>query len=174
MERSVREGASLEVSSFCNVQLPTTLFSSVIKTEYGWIVIKEMDKTIDDNIVWPWGSVQGALHDNVFTCLKVGLTAWTACGGVGEESLAVFTNRGMAVMSANSWARIKPTALSQRWQRELDGSSCCIMPYLCTRLSIYCCLSLRVTVASVLSHLVVRTWCFWKIKEKKIEKKNEY
>ena len=27
------------------------------------------------------------------------------------------------------------------------------------------------TVASVSSHLVVRTWRFWKIKEKKIEKK---
>jgi len=30
---------------------------------------------------------------------------------------------------------------------------------------------MRVTIASVSSHLVVRTWCFWKIKEKKIEKK---
>jgi len=30
---------------------------------------------------------------------------------------------------------------------------------------------MHVTVASVLSHLVVRTQCFWKIKEKKIEKK---
>jgi len=27
-----------------------------------------------------------------------------------------------------------------------------------------------VTVASVSSHLVIRTWRFWKIKEKKIEK----
>ena len=30
---------------------------------------------------------------------------------------------------------------------------------------------MRVTIASVSSHLVVRTWHFWKIKEKKIEKK---
>ena len=29
---------------------------------------------------------------------------------------------------------------------------------------------MRVTIASVLSHLVIRIWCFWKIKEKKIEK----
>ena len=45
------------------------------------------------------------------------------------------------------------------------------MPYLYTRLSIYCRLSICVTVASVSSHLVVRTRRFWKIKEKKIEKK---
>ena len=30
---------------------------------------------------------------------------------------------------------------------------------------------MHVIVASVSSHLVVRTWCFWKIIEKKIEKK---
>ena len=45
------------------------------------------------------------------------------------------------------------------------------MPYLYTRLSIYCCLSMCVTVASVSSHLVVRTQHFWKVKEKKIENK---
>ena len=45
------------------------------------------------------------------------------------------------------------------------------MPYLYTRLSIYCHLSRYMTVASVSSHLVIRTQCFWKIKEKKIEKK---
>ena len=45
------------------------------------------------------------------------------------------------------------------------------MPYLYTRLSIYCHLSMHVTIASVSSHLVIRIRCFWKIKEKKIEKK---
>ena len=45
------------------------------------------------------------------------------------------------------------------------------MPYLYTRMSIYCRLVVRVTVASVSSHLVVRPRRFWKIKEKKIEKK---
>jgi len=54
---------------------------------------------------------------------------------------------------------------------KLNGSSCCIVPYLYTRMSIYCCLSMHMTVTSVLSHLVVRTQCFWKRKEKKIEKK---
>ena len=39
---------------------------------------------------------KGALHDDVFTCLKVGLTAWTTRGGIREESLAVFTNRSVA------------------------------------------------------------------------------
>ena len=53
--------------------------------------------------------------------------------------------------------------LSQRWQRELDKSPCCIVPYLYTRLSIYWRLSLCVTIASVLSHLVIRPQLFlWK------------
>jgi len=46
--------------------------------------------------------------------------------------------------------------LSQCWQREFDGSSRYIVPYLYTRLSIYWHLSMHMTVASVLSHLVVR------------------
>ena len=45
------------------------------------------------------------------------------------------------------------------------------MPILYTEMSIYCCLSMRVIVASVLSHLVVRPRHFWKIKEKKMKKK---
>jgi len=45
------------------------------------------------------------------------------------------------------------------------------MPILYTKMSIYCRLSMRVIVASVLSHLAVRPRHFWKIKKKKIEKK---
>ena len=45
------------------------------------------------------------------------------------------------------------------------------MPILYTQMSIYCCLAMRVTVASVLSHLVVRPRRFWEIKEKKMKKK---
>ena len=45
------------------------------------------------------------------------------------------------------------------------------MPILYTQVSIYCHLVMRVTIASVSSHLVVRPRCFWKIKEKKMKKK---
>ena len=64
--------------------------------------------------------------------------------------------------------------LSQRWQRELDKSPRCIVPYLYTRMSIYWCLSMCVTIASVLSHLVVRPWLFCKINENENKRKNKY
>jgi len=53
MERSMRGRASFEVSSFCNMQSPIALFLSIIETECGQIVMKEMDETIDDDIAWP-------------------------------------------------------------------------------------------------------------------------
>jgi len=43
------------------------------------------------------------------------------------------------------------------------------MPYLYTRMSIYCHLSMRMIIASVSSYLVIRMRRFWKIIEKKIE-----
>jgi len=65
-------------------------------------------------------------------------------------------------------------SLSQRWQRELDGSSRCIIPYLYTRLSIYCRLSMCVTIASVSSYLVIRTWRLLENKRKENRKENKY
>ena len=50
--------------------------------------------------------------------------------------------------------------LSQWWQRELDKSPYCIVPYLYTKLSIYWHLSMCIIVALVLSHLVVRPRLF--------------
>ena len=72
--------------------------------------------------------MQGALHNDVFTCLKVGLTAWTVCGGVGEESLAVFTNKDIAcghtgkmctLSSCQFRVGIKPLLFISVRQREL-------------------------------------------------------
>ena len=67
---------------------------------------------------------------------------------------------------------MKPTVpFISDWQRELVKSPRCIMPYLYTRVSIYCHLVMCVTVASVSSHLVVRPRRFLKIKEKKMKMK---
>jgi len=47
-----------------------TLF--VVKAEHTWVVCKEVDKTIDDNVAWPHGEVmQVTLHNNVFTGLNL-------------------------------------------------------------------------------------------------------
>ena len=62
---------------------------------------------------------------------------------------------------------MKPLLSYQHRQRELNGSSCWISLYLYTNISIYCGLYIHVLIALVLSHLVIRPWCFWKIKEKK-------
>jgi len=47
--------------------------------------------------------------------------------------------------------------LSRSRQRELNKSSCCIIHYLYRNISTYCCLYIHVLVASVMSHLVVRS-----------------
>ena len=70
--------------------------SSIVKTEGSGIIIEEMNKAIDDDVVqsssWvmPW-----TLHNNMFTGLEFSLSAWAAEAGVGEETLLVLANGGM-------------------------------------------------------------------------------
>jgi len=51
-----------------------------VEVEGRGVVIKEVDKAIDDNVAWPCGAVQRAIHNDVFLCLKFGLAAGAAEG----------------------------------------------------------------------------------------------
>ena len=56
-----------------------------------------MDKAIDDDVAWSHGEVMPiTLHNNVFLSLDFGFATRAASGEIGEESLSVFSNRGMA------------------------------------------------------------------------------
>ena len=56
-----------------------------------------MDKAIDDGVAWSCGGVMPiTLHDDVFSSLNFGFATRAAGGEVGEESLSVFSNGGMA------------------------------------------------------------------------------
>jgi len=56
-----------------------------------------VDKAIDDDVAWSHGGVMPiTLHDNVFLSLDFGFATRAAGGEVGEESLSVFSNGGMA------------------------------------------------------------------------------
>jgi len=60
------------------------------------IVCKEVNKTIDDIVIraCKW-IMEVILHDNMFSSLNIGFATWVASGKVGEESLSIFSNRGM-------------------------------------------------------------------------------
>ena len=67
--------------------------SAIVKTEGGWVVVEEMNKTVDNNVVWPGGRVVvGTMHDNMFPGLDFSLAIWAAEVGVGEEMLAILAN----------------------------------------------------------------------------------
>ena len=56
-----------------------------------------MNKAIDDDVAWTCGGVVSIIfHDDVFLGLNFGFTTRAAGGEVGEESLSVFSNGGMA------------------------------------------------------------------------------
>ena len=55
-----------------------------------------MDKAIDDNVTWSRGGVMSiAFHDDVFSSLHFSFTTRAAGGELREESLSVFSDRGM-------------------------------------------------------------------------------
>jgi len=56
-----------------------------------------VDKTIDNDIAWTHGGVVSiTFHDDVFLGLNFSFATRAASREVGEESLFVFSNRGMA------------------------------------------------------------------------------
>ena len=56
-----------------------------------------MDKAIDDDVAWSHGRVMSiTFHDDVFLGLNYGFATRATGGEVGEESLSVFSNGGMA------------------------------------------------------------------------------
>jgi len=56
-----------------------------------------VDKAIDDNVAWLHRGVMSiTFHDDVFSGLNFGFATRATGGEVGEESLSVFSNRGVA------------------------------------------------------------------------------
>ena len=56
-----------------------------------------MNKAVDDNVAGTCGRIVSfTFHDNVFTDLNFSFATRAASGKVGEESLSVFSNGGVA------------------------------------------------------------------------------
>ena len=56
-----------------------------------------MNKAVDDNVAGTRGQIVSfTFHDNVFTGLNFSFATRAASGEVGEESLSVFSNGGVA------------------------------------------------------------------------------
>jgi len=56
-----------------------------------------VNKAVDDGVAGTHGRIVSfTFHDNVFTGLNFSFATRAAGGEVGEESLSVFTNGGMA------------------------------------------------------------------------------
>jgi len=56
-----------------------------------------VDKAIDDDVAWMCGGIMSiTFHDNVFLGLNFSFVTRAAGGEVGEESLSIFSNGGMA------------------------------------------------------------------------------
>ena len=55
-----------------------------------------MDKAVDDDIIWLCRGIMSiTFHDNVFSSLNFSFATRTTGGEIREESLSVFSNRGM-------------------------------------------------------------------------------
>jgi len=65
----------------------------MVKAEGSGIVIKEVDKAIDDDVARSCGGdVTITLHNDMFAGLNISLATWAAKGGVGEEALSILAN----------------------------------------------------------------------------------
>jgi len=79
------------VESRCNGTL------SIIKAKCTWIICKEVNKAVNDNVAWLSGGImQVAFHDYVFTSLNFSFTTWAVGWEIGEESLSIFSNGSMS------------------------------------------------------------------------------
>ena len=70
---------------------------SVVKAKCFRVICKEVDKAIDDDVARTHGGVVSiTFHDDVFMGLNFGFATRAAGRKVGEESLSVFSNGGVA------------------------------------------------------------------------------
>jgi len=70
---------------------------SVVKAKCFRVVCKEVDKAIDDDVARTRGGIMSiTFHDDVFLGLNFSFATRAAGGEVGEESLSVFSDGGMA------------------------------------------------------------------------------
>ena len=70
---------------------------SIVKAKCSRVVHKEVDEAVNDDVAQSCrGVIQVIFHDNVFLGLNLSFTTWAAGGEVGEESLSVFSDRGMS------------------------------------------------------------------------------
>jgi len=61
-----------------------------------------VNEAVDDDVAWPHGGVMSvAFHNDVFSGLNFSFATRAAGGEVREESLSVFSNRGMASSHAS-------------------------------------------------------------------------
>jgi len=70
---------------------------TIIKVKCARVVHKIVDETVNDDVARLCVEVvQVTFHDNVFLGLDLGFTTRATSGEVWEESLFVFSNRGMS------------------------------------------------------------------------------
>ena len=93
--------------------------SAIVKTEGRWVVVEEMNKTVDNDVVWPGGVVAGTMHDNMFPGLDFSLATWAAEVGDGKETLAILTNGSVTCGHADESGT---QGVSEAYNRE-PGSS---------------------------------------------------
>ena len=56
-----------------------------------------MNETVYDDVAWTSGRIMYiTFHDDVFSCLNFGFTAWAADGEVRKEPLSVLSNGSVA------------------------------------------------------------------------------
>ena len=93
---------------------------SIVKTEGSGVIVEEVNKAIDDDVAWPsrW-VILWTLHNNMFLGLEFSLSAWAAEAGVGEKTLAVLANGGVACGHAG---KLGAQSIGEVYDRE-PGSS---------------------------------------------------
>jgi len=69
---------------------------TIVKAKCFGVICKKVDKAVDDDVAWSCGGVMPiTFHDDVLSSLNFGFVTGATDGEVREESLSVFSNRGM-------------------------------------------------------------------------------
>ena len=70
---------------------------SIVKAKCFRVICKEVDRAVDDNVARTHRRIMSiTFHDDVFSGLNFSFATGAAGGKVGEESLSIFSDGGVA------------------------------------------------------------------------------
>jgi len=81
---------------FCSKEPRHNRTLTIVEAKCFRVICKKVNKAVDDDVAWSHKGVMPiTFHDDVLSSLNFGFTTGATGGEVREESLSVFSDRGM-------------------------------------------------------------------------------